>query len=83
MTPRAYYHPAFRGSSSIKVVLPVLMPSMRSEGLDIADDNSAIVAFARMASGKCSSEEEVHFRRGLLDYRRQDTLAMVKLHEAV
>ncbi|MFO0857251.1 MAG: DUF2779 domain-containing protein [Phycisphaerales bacterium] len=80
---KAYYHPAFRGSSSIKVVLPVLIPSMGYDGLEIGDGDSAIVAFARMASGMCSAKEEATLRKGLLDYCRQDTLAMVKLHEKV
>lgn len=78
---KAYYHPAFRGSSSIKVVLPVLIPSMGYDGMEIGDGDTAIVAFARMASGACNAKEEAKLRKGLLDYCRQDTLAMVRLHE--
>jgi hypothetical protein len=80
---KAYYHPAFRGSSSIKVVLPVLIPSMGYDSMEIGDGDTAIVAFARMASGACDAKEEATLRKGLLDYCRQDTLAMVRLHSAV
>jgi hypothetical protein len=37
-----YYHPDFHGSYSIKDVLPVLMPKMSYEHLDINDGGMAI-----------------------------------------
>ncbi|HUO08339.1 MAG TPA: DUF2779 domain-containing protein [Phycisphaerae bacterium] len=77
----SYYHPDFRGSYSIKVTLPVLVPAMRYDGLAIGDGDTAVAMFARMAQGKCSAEETAKIRSDLLTYCKQDTLAMVKLHE--
>lgn len=78
---KAYYHPAFRGSSSIKVVLPTMIPNMGYGGLEVGDGDAAIAAFAKLASGTCGKNEEQRLRKALLDYCCQDTLAMVRLHE--
>jgi hypothetical protein len=78
---KAYYHPAFRGSSSIKVVLPTMLPHMGYDGLEVGDGDAAIAAFAKLASGTCGTNEEQSLRKALLDYCCQDTLAMVRLHE--
>jgi len=77
----AYYHPAFRGSSSIKIVLPVLIPSMGYDGMEISDGDAAIAAFANLAAGSCDPQQEASTRLALLAYCEQDTLAMVRLHE--
>ncbi len=76
-----YYHPGFHGHTSIKNTLPVLVPEMSYEGLKISDGSSAIAAFAHLALGKYGGEEATTMRRNLLEYCRQDTLAMVRLHE--
>jgi hypothetical protein len=78
---RGYYHPDFRGSTSIKRTLPVLVPDMSYEGLDIADGESAAAAFARMAQGH--DPDEMTTRGRLLEYCEQDTMAMVRLHAAL
>jgi len=76
-----YYHPDFHGSTSIKVTLPVLVPGMSYDNLEIADGDSAMVAFAYLALGKYKEAKEIEsVRRNLLEYCKQDTLAMVKLH---
>src|SRR5918996_3074074 len=46
------YHPQFRGSFSIKAVLPALVPDLSYEGLGVADGDTAITRFARMARGE-------------------------------
>lgn len=74
------YYPAFRGSSSIKAVLPVLVPGMDYSALAIADGDNAVAAFATMAMGRCTPLEAESTRRDLLAYCEQDTLAMVRLH---
>ncbi len=79
---RNYYHPDFHGSMSIKRILPVLVPGMSYENLEIADGDSAMAAFAHLALGKCKEAKEIEsVRRNLLEYCKQDTLAMVKLHQ--
>lgn len=74
-------HPEFRGSNSIKDVLPVLVPDMSYEGLPIANGEDASVTFAYMAHGKFTQEECAMKREEMLRYCKQDTLAMVKIHE--
>ena len=42
----AYYHPDFRGSFSIKNVLPALVPGMGYDDLAVADGQTAAVRYA-------------------------------------
>jgi len=74
-------HPEFRGSNSIKDVLPVLVRDMSYEGLPIANGDDALVTFASMARGKFSPEECVRKCGEMLRYCELDTLAMVRIHE--
>ena len=76
-----YYHPEFHGSTSIKVTLPVMVPEMSYEGMNIADGSSAMAVFAYMAKGKYDDGEIGQSRQDLLEYCKLDTLAMVRLHE--
>jgi len=76
-----YYHLDFHGSTSIKNTLPVLVADMSYDELEIVDGDSAMAAFAYLALGKYEDREVETIKRNLLDYCRQDTLAMVKLHQ--
>jgi hypothetical protein len=77
-----FYHPRFHGSTSIKQTLPVLVPELSYDALEIADGNSASAAFAYLAMGKYATGTEVgSVKTNLLKYCKQDTLGMVKLHE--
>ncbi|MEW6408663.1 MAG: DUF2779 domain-containing protein [Nitrospirota bacterium] len=77
-----YYHPGFHGGTSIKNTLPVLVPDMSYDDLEIADGDSAMAAFAYLALGKYNEAREIEStKRGLLEYCKQDTLAMVRLHK--
>jgi hypothetical protein len=77
------YHPEFRGSFSIKKVLPALVkdPELSYQNLQIADGGSAVTAFARMARGEITGQAAEETRANLLRYCKLDTLAMVRLHE--
>ena len=75
------YHPQFKGSYSIKKVLPALVPDLSYEGLAIGDGNTAITMFAKVASGEVADTDQV--RNDLLAYCKLDTLAMVRLHDAL
>jgi hypothetical protein len=77
------YYTAFDGSFSIKVVLPVLVPELRYDGLAIGDGDTAVARFAKAAMGKCSAQELEQLRTDLLAYCERDTLAMVRLHEVL
>jgi hypothetical protein len=77
------YHPEFRGSFSIKKVLPALVPDLSYAELNIRDGDTAIARFARMAKGEISGDEAEISRRQLLKYCEMDTYAMLKLHEVL
>jgi len=73
------YHPAFGGLFSLKVVLPALVPEMTYEGMDVAEGSEAGLAWESLVRGGLDCHECDKTRNGLLDYCRQDTLALVKL----
>lgn len=75
-----FYHPGFRGSSSIKNVLHVLVPGMSYDDLRIADGNSAMGAFVEIVKGKTSHQRRNELRSDLLEYCKRDTQAMVECH---
>ena len=77
------YHPGFRGSFSLKKVLPALVPGFTYDGLDVKDGDTAITRFARMARGEVSGAAVGVTRQQLLDYCEMDTFAIVRLHETL
>ncbi len=77
------YHPKFYGSSSIKKTLPALVPEMTYEGMTIGNGSDAMCIFAKMLQGTFPVDKIEQTRNDLLAYCKQDTLAMVKLHEAI
>lgn len=78
---RNFYHPDFHGSMSLKNTLSVLVPDISYDELEIADGDSAMTVFAYLALGKYEGREAEAMKRNLLDYCKQDTLAMVRLHQ--
>jgi len=78
-----YYHPEFRGKSSIKRTLPVLVPGMGYEDLAIGSGEDASALFARMARGERSESDCAQIREDLLEYCEQDTVAMVRVMGAL
>lgn len=77
------YHPGFKGSFSIKKVLPALVPELSYSGLAVRDGDTAISRFARMAMGEITGAEAEATSTQLLAYCEMDILAMVRLHEAL
>ena len=76
-----YYHPEFGGSFSIKKVLPVIVPELSYDELDVGDGLLASARFAKLIQGRIPRHEVESNRKALLEYCKLDTLAMVKLHE--
>ena len=77
-----YYHPDFHGSFSIKQVLPVLVPGMGYDHLDIGDGREASAAYQNsLARGDAEERRAIH--DSLRQYCRQDTLAMLELRRAL
>jgi hypothetical protein len=77
------YHPAFEGSFSLKAVLPALVPDMSYEGMQVPNGQAAGRAWESMIRGDASEAEREAKRQALLDYCAQDTLALVRLLEAL
>ena len=77
-----YYHPEFRGSFSIKNVLPAMVPASGYDDLSIADGQAAAVHYARALDSADTAERRQTFE-DLRAYCERDTLAMVELREAL
>ena len=69
-----------RGSYSIKAALPLLVPELSYEDMDIKDGEMAMNAYFTMAESKDPSEIE-KIRKALLEYCKLDTFGMVKMVE--
>ena len=77
------YHLEFRGSYSLKWVLPALVPDMTYEGMEVAEGGEAGLAWEKMVHAEVGSRERDRLRDALLAYCKQDTLAMVRLLEVL
>ena len=78
-----FYHPDFNGSFSIKSVLPALVPSLSYDGLEVRDGLTAAAYFERSLNGNCTELEKTAIRNNLLEYCKQDTLAMVEIYRVL
>ena len=81
MIKKHYYHPGFRGSFSLKSVLPVLLPEMGYAKLAIREGSQASLEYLRMVDPLTPAAEKERIAENLLAYCRQDTLAMVRIRE--
>lgn len=78
-----YCHPGFLGRTSIKNVLPVVAPDLSYGEMAVGNGLDAEGLFALMTVGRRDPAEHSHHREELLGYCKLDTLAMVRLHEAL
>ena len=75
-----YIHPEFKGKTSIKKVLPVLVPWLSYEELGIAEGLSATIKWFRAATWDTISDaERMQIFNDLAEYCELDTLAMVEI----
>lgn len=74
-----YYHPAMRGSWSIKKVLPTIAPELDYADLEIGNGGDAQTGYLRAIAPDTSVVDKSVLRQQLLDYCERDTLAMLKL----
>lgn len=73
----------FRYRTSIKNVLPALVPSMSYKDLAIGDGAAAMAAFRRMVDPATLPADSAQIREDLLTYCCQDTRAMVEVYRAL
>jgi hypothetical protein len=74
-----YVHPKFRGSTSIKKVLPALIPDFSYDDLEIKEGGQASDAWWRMVSGAMPRSEKEKVAKNLKIYCGLDTEAMYKV----
>jgi hypothetical protein len=74
------YNWQFNGSYSLKNVLPVLVPELTYEGMEVSDGGMAADAWLQMRQMEDAQEIE-KARKALLEYCKLDTLAMVRIIE--
>ena len=79
---RTYYHPDLQGSYSLKSVLPVLVPTLGYDDLSVADGRTATVQYLQTLKLSIPEERKRSFE-DLRAYCERDTLAMVKLRQAL
>jgi CRISPR/Cas system-associated exonuclease Cas4 (RecB family) len=92
-----YLHPDFKGSASIKNVLPVIVPELSYKNLDIQNGTMAMTEWEKIVLTEVSDEEssfdsprqgsgqaaqdKQKTREGLLKYCELDTFAMVEIYK--
>ncbi len=76
-----YIDPAFKGSFSIKKVLPVIVPELTYKSLNISKGDQASERWERLISKDTPLEEKKQIEEDLLIYCKMDTWAMVKIYE--
>lgn len=80
LTRENYYHPAMKGSWSIKAVIPTIAPHLAYDGLgEVRDGNSAPAAYLEIIDTKTSTSRRSLLINDLKQYCERDTLAMVEL----
>jgi hypothetical protein len=78
-----YVHPGFKGSWSIKHVLPVMVPELTYNGLAINKGDQASMAWWNMTFGNVEDQEKENLIKALEIYCELDTLAMVEIYNKV
>ena len=74
-----YDHPEFKGSASLKYVLPALVPQLSYKKLHIQEGGTASDTWNRIVSNEYSKTDREIKIQALLDYCELDTLAMVEI----
>jgi hypothetical protein len=76
-----FYHPDFRGSFSIKDVVPALLPEMAYDDLDVADGMAAsnLLKSVLCRPDELTADQREDLRTQLSAYCEHDTAVMVGL----
>jgi CRISPR/Cas system-associated exonuclease Cas4 (RecB family) len=76
-----YVHYDFKGSSSIKKVLPVLVGGFTYDDMDISNGQAAALRWYEAVTNNEASKEATF--KSLLEYCKLDTLAMVMIYKSL
>ena len=74
-----FVHKDFKGSASIKKVLPVTCPELTYDGMNIADGGTACSSWKEMVFGNLPIEQCKLIENDLREYCKLDTWAMVRI----
>jgi hypothetical protein len=77
-----YLDPAFEGSNSIKKVLPVLVPELSYDDLDVKRGDQAQAVWQMLLNAK-EEEKRDELATQLRAYCKRDTFAMTAIHAAL
>lgn len=78
-----YIHPGFKGSWSIKNVLPVMVPELSYSDMEIGKGDQAMMLWWRLINDDLSMEEAEKTKMALLEYCKLDTWAMVSIFKKI
>jgi hypothetical protein len=76
-------HPGFRGRTSIKPVLPTLVPTLSYKDLAVQDGATASAIWNNPVMGHHDAADIDRVRRDLLTYCALDTRAMVEIFRSL
>lgn len=74
-----YIHPDFKGSWSIKNVLPVMVPDLSYSDMEIGKGDQAMMAWWRLFNDELPTDDAEKTKTELLEYCKLDTWAMVEI----
>lgn len=80
---QSYVHPGFLGRTSIKFVLPVLVPEFSYKALAIQEGGTASIRWNEAVTGQVSAEKAAKIRADLLAYCGLDSRAMLEIWRAL
>jgi hypothetical protein len=76
---QAVVHHGFKGKTSIKYILPTLVPKLSYKVLDIQEGGTASNTWNEISTGKLDEKKAQEKTESLLRYCELDTLAMVEI----
>ena len=82
-TEQMLVHTAFKGRTSIKFVLPALVPGLSYKELAIQEGGTASETWNKVVTGQLDAEAAARARENLLKYCELNSLAMVEIWRAL
>ncbi len=80
-TKQHYVHKDFKGSTSIKKVLPVLAPELSYKELAIQEGGTAASSWLKLIGDDLPATDKSRLKKDMLAYCKLDTFAMVRILE--
>lgn len=78
-----YVDARFKGSASIKNILPVLVPELSYKKLNVQKGDQAVERWEKLIDKNTPKEEKEQITKDLLEYCKLDTMAMVEIYNVL